>query len=871
VVFTTLVMVFGLAPAALGVQQVPTEPEPVATDPPDPFAGLMPLTPGMTPDPTTPTVPVNPSTDPPADPADPADPTAPAPTTVVYHGVQVTVPDGWDLVDLEADPTACPRLDRTVVYLGVAAEPVCPTTSLDRTTTLSLFPAAELPPGAVTALVGQVPELTGEQRTAGELVVALAGTDLVAVASFGGDPTPALVALGALLPVGRAAAVAPAPAAAVVPLDKSVTWAHGEGFDACTAPSLGQMQAWLASPYRAVGVYIGGGARACAQTNLTTSWMSQVTGMGWSTVPIYVGRQASCTSFSFRVTPGLEWEQGRDAALDAIAKASALGLPPGSDIYYDMESYPSSCTASVRAFLTSWTDTLHYNKYSSGVYSSLSTGIKDLADAWGKPGYSPPDKIWFARWSSPVSKALYGQTGLPDNLWKDSQRGRQYQGGHNETHGGVLINIDSNLFNTDSRGGRPTGQLESVRAAPGTVRVGGWAIDPRSQETITIQVYVDGRLRTTVWANKSRPDVGAAYPLAGSAHGFDTSVSATAGSRSVCVYAVNTAAGTNVTLGCKKVTVPAPNPIGRTEITKGVVGGVEVGGWAIDPATNDPLIVQAYVDGKLATMVWATRSRPDVAKAYPWAGPNHGFSLSLSTSPGSRQVCVYAVSMVRDASSAFGCQKVNALPVQPAGRTELVKGGAGSVDVAGWAIDPLTKDPVIVQVYLDGKLATMVWATRSRPDVGKAYPSAGPNHGFSESVAASAGQHQVCVYAVSMARGTSSSFGCQTASVNSGKPLGRVEALSATTGKVTAAGWTVDPLNADAMVVQVYSDGVLASMAYATGARPDVAKVYPWAGPNHGFSITSAVRAGQHNVCVYSVNVKRQTNSSFGCQTVRVP
>jgi Domain of unknown function (DUF1906) len=55
----------------------------------------------------------------------------------------------------------------------------------------------------------------------------------------------------------------------------------GRGFDACTAPSSAAMQAWLASPYRAVGVYIGGVNRACTQPNLTAAWVSAQQAAGW--------------------------------------------------------------------------------------------------------------------------------------------------------------------------------------------------------------------------------------------------------------------------------------------------------------------------------------------------------------------------------------------------------------------------------------------------------------------------------------------------------------------------------------------------------------------------------------------------------------
>ena len=47
----------------------------------------------------------------------------------------------------------------------------------------------------------------------------------------------------------------------------------GFAFDACAAPSTNALTAWAASPYRAVGIYIGGTNRACKQPNLTASWV----------------------------------------------------------------------------------------------------------------------------------------------------------------------------------------------------------------------------------------------------------------------------------------------------------------------------------------------------------------------------------------------------------------------------------------------------------------------------------------------------------------------------------------------------------------------------------------------------------------------
>src|SRR3954468_17118249 len=55
----------------------------------------------------------------------------------------------------------------------------------------------------------------------------------------------------------------------------------GNGFDACTAPSDKTMSRWLKSPYRNVGVYIGGANRACSQPNLNAGWVTTVHGQGW--------------------------------------------------------------------------------------------------------------------------------------------------------------------------------------------------------------------------------------------------------------------------------------------------------------------------------------------------------------------------------------------------------------------------------------------------------------------------------------------------------------------------------------------------------------------------------------------------------------
>jgi hypothetical protein len=243
-------------------------------------------------------------------------------------------------------------------------------------------------------------------------------------------------------------------AAACQPTKPPPPSSSGNGFDACTAPSTGAMSAWLQSPYRFVGVYIGGSNRACSQPNLTGSWVNTVHGMGYGLIPTYVGDQAWCTSASnVNLMPqnlANAQSDGYIEAVDAVNSAGAIGLGGGTPIYFDMEAYNNSvpgCTDSVTAFMSGWIAGLHNNGYRAAMYSSVASGVADMANVQSNPPYQL-DAIWFAHWNGDPS--LFDPQYFSNSLWPNA-RIHQFQGGHNETWGGVTINMDS-----DSVGG-PTG------------------------------------------------------------------------------------------------------------------------------------------------------------------------------------------------------------------------------------------------------------------------------------------------------------------------------------------------------------------------------------------------------------------------------
>ncbi len=221
----------------------------------------------------------------------------------------------------------------------------------------------------------------------------------------------------------------------------------GLGFDTCGAPSTSTMAAWLNSPYRAIGIYIGGETRACSQPNLNATWVSQVGNEGWHVAPLYVGLQDACNSgFGSNIInfdTNTAFVEGENDAGSAANEASALQLGPGSPIYLDLESYPTGgyCTTSAMSYVNGWDQALHARGYVAGVYSSAGTGMQDLLSYLGTPGWLVPDVVWFAHWNG--SPTVFGDSYIPDVNWANHQRIHQYQGGHDEVWGGVDISIDN--------------------------------------------------------------------------------------------------------------------------------------------------------------------------------------------------------------------------------------------------------------------------------------------------------------------------------------------------------------------------------------------------------------------------------------------
>ncbi|WP_156357314.1 hypothetical protein [Frigoribacterium sp. Leaf263] len=348
---------------------------------------------------------------------------------------------------------------------------------------------------------------------------------------------------------------------------------------------------------------------------------------------------------------------------------------------------------------------------------------------------------------------------------------------------GINVGFGSNTqlgCRTFTMSSDPQGRLDAVTSpAAGKATVTGWALDPNASRSIGVQIYADGRKVATVTADRSRPDIGRAYPDWGPARGYSATVSLPPGKHSFCAYGMNIGGGQSARLGpCKTATVASASsaseasPKGRFELLEHRSAGLLYAkGWALDPSTSAATKVRVSVDGKTVATVNATANRPDVGRAYPSAGPYRGWTAVLSgMNPGTYAICATAVNVGDGKDVALpSCRTATVSTTWPQGRVDNVTSTtAGRVDISGWALDAdLKTKPITVDIRIDGVSRGVVTASTARPDIARAFPASGANHGFTANVrGVRAGSHEVCAVARSAGGvGGDTPLNCRTVTV----------------------------------------------------------------------------------------------------------
>jgi SpoIID/LytB domain protein len=314
------------------------------------------------------------------------------------------------------------------------------------------------------------------------------------------------------------------------------------------------------------------------------------------------------------------------------------------------------------------------------------------------------------------------------------------------------------------------------------------------------------------------------------------------------------------------------NPVGSYDIAAiSAPGQVRLAGWTLDPDTSASVQVHAYVDGKATKSITANLSRPDIGALYPGKGDLHGYDFRLSLGQGVRSICLYAMNQLEGTpNTKLGCRSVD-LGVAPRAGINSLTLSNGSARLVGWTFDAdVPTNPVSVHAYVDGVLTAQMAAGLPRADVATAFPDAGPNHGFDLAVPLTAGDHQLCLYAIDPGPGAGNpQIKCYPMRVRT-DPVGGIERLVGTPTTVDVAGWALDTDTPTPIGVRVEVDGAPVSTLSTTGVRADVAVAYPGTGSQHGFAASIPVVPGNHDVCVFAVNVGAGADTQLGCSRVAV-
>lgn len=349
------------------------------------------------------------------------------------------------------------------------------------------------------------------------------------------------------------------------------------------------------------------------------------------------------------------------------------------------------------------------------------------------------------------------------------------------------------------------------------------------------------------------------------------------------------------------------DPIGRLDVvtpgpgTGSAAAATVVEGWAADPdAPGQPVAVRIYLDGAFARDIPTGHPRDDVAAAFPWAGPDAGFSGYV---PGTarQSVCAYAINVgAGTQNTTLGCSTAptgNPDAGVPEGSLDVLTARAGAARVAGWAADPDEPATALsVVASVDGTPIAVLPAARPRPDVTAGFPQYTSDHGFDTVVPVLPGPHRLCVTAANIGpNGThAAELGCADLGVAGVTPPGphdprgaldTVQPTFAGTGYevVGLAGWAFDPDGPGPWSVIVraaeYDSRPFSLAAWpvsevgaGTGiARPDVLVGFPPAGPSSGWSASVSWPSKYvvpRYVCAYAAGVGAGANEVLlGCRT----
>ncbi|MER5766946.1 DUF1906 domain-containing protein [Streptomyces sp. NPDC001985] len=138
--------------------------------------------------------------------------------------------------------------------------------------------------------------------------------------------------------------------------------------------------------------------------------------------------------------------QGEREGNEAVRRAAALGMGPGSALYISLKSYDlgdSPCVRATLDFIRAWNREVRRQGYVPGLHSDADAGVRHMERARRAGAGDLPSALWFARWNRRPS--LYGERALHPYAWRVKRRIHQYEGRVSEEYGGHRLTIGRNM------------------------------------------------------------------------------------------------------------------------------------------------------------------------------------------------------------------------------------------------------------------------------------------------------------------------------------------------------------------------------------------------------------------------------------------
>lgn len=217
--------------------------------------------------------------------------------------------------------------------------------------------------------------------------------------------------------------------------------------------------------------------------------------------------------------------------------------------------------------------------------------------------------------------------------------------------------------------------------------------------------------------------------------------------------------------GQRDVVIKGQEPVGNLDSISVEGGKINLRGWAYDSDDySKDIEIEVYVGGDIGfgscyKIMTGAESRPDVTQYFQEVKDKCGFNSSIQVNErGLKQVYVYAVDAQKPEQKIlvdYGIREITIEEQLPIGNLDSANGGAGVIELRGWAYDPddYSKD-IEIEVYVGGDIGSgtcykTITGSEARPDVTQYFPEVKDTCGFICSIGVEeVGLQHIYVYAV---------------------------------------------------------------------------------------------------------------------------